>query len=162
MMTIPRTYFHKHSGTLTDIYVFSDASIKASGAVVYLHSDNISIAMSKSRVAPLKALTLPRLELMAAVTATRVAKFVQTSISPDNKPIAVHLWTDSQIVLHWLQNGTHSQQFVRGYLLTSCSLPSLGPKWLPDTVNWPKWTPTNVLEIQAMEDTASLSTTTIN
>ena len=69
--------------------------------------------MSKSRVAPLKALTLPRLELMAAVTASRVAKFVQFSISPDSNPIAVHLRTDSQIVLYWLQNGTHSQQFVR-------------------------------------------------
>ena len=112
-MTIPRPYFHKQSGTvttLTDIYVFADASIRAYGAVVYL---NISLAMSKSRVAPLKALTLPRLELMADVTASRVAKFVQFSISPDSNPIAVHLWTDSQIVLYWLQNGTHSQQFVR-------------------------------------------------
>ena len=45
--------------------------------VVYLHSDTeVSFAMSKSHVAPLKALTLPRLELMAAVTASRVAKFV--------------------------------------------------------------------------------------
>ena len=68
--------------------------------------------MSKSRVAPIKALTLPRLELMAAVTATRVAKFVQASLSPVDQPIAVHFWTDSQIVLHWLQNGTHSQSFI--------------------------------------------------
>ena len=66
----------------------------------------------KSRVAPLKTLTLPRLEHMAAVTASRAAKFVQTSLSPANKLITVHLWTDSQIVLHWLQNGIHSQSFV--------------------------------------------------
>ena len=187
MMTIPRTYFHKQSGTITNIYVFADASIKAYGAVVYLHSDNITLAMSKSRVAPLKALTLPRLELMAAVTASRVAKFVQSSISPDNKPIAVHLWTDSQIVLHWLQNGTHSQQFVHQRIneilqhfpathwsftpsadnpadhltrgistnqLLSSKLWTHGPDWLPDTANWPKWTPTNVLEIQAIGDTS--------
>jgi len=68
--------------------------------------------MSKSRVAPIKALTLPRFELMAAVTATKVANFVQASLSPIDQPIAVHLWTDSQIVLHWLQNGAHSQSFI--------------------------------------------------
>jgi len=197
-MTIPRTYFHKQSGTVTtvtDIYVFADASVRAYGAVVYLHSDNISLAMSKSRVAPLKALTLPRLEFMAAVTASRVAKFVQSSISPDSNPIAVHLWTDSQIVLHWLQNGTHSQQFVRQQIneilqcfpasnwsftpsadnpadlltrgistnqLKSSKLWTCGPDWLPDTANWPKWTPMNVLEIQATEDMVSPSTTTTN
>jgi len=65
--------------------------------------------MSKSRVAPLKSLTLPRLELMAAVSASRVAKFVQSSLSPSNTSITVRLWTDSQIVLHWLRNGSHAQ-----------------------------------------------------
>ena len=51
--------------------------------------------------APLKSLTLPRLELMAIVSASRVAKFVQTSLSPSNTPISAlrRLWTDSQIVL---------------------------------------------------------------
>ena len=98
-LTFPRTYFYPQSGTPDHIYVFADASIKAYGTVVYLHNGNdISLALSKSRVAPLKTLTLPRLELMAAVTASRVAKFVQTSLSPANKLIAVHLWTDSQIV----------------------------------------------------------------
>jgi len=59
------------------IYVFADASTKAYSAVIYLHSNNnISFVMSKSRVAPIKALTFPRLELMAAVTANKVAKFV--------------------------------------------------------------------------------------
>jgi len=42
-------------------------------AVVYLNSgDNVCMAMSKARVAPLKATTLPRLELMVAVTATKL------------------------------------------------------------------------------------------
>ena len=57
-----------------------------------------------------EVLTLPRLEFMAA--ATLLAKFGQSSISPDNKSIAVHLWTDSQIVLQWLLNKIHSQSFV--------------------------------------------------
>jgi len=94
--------------------VFADVSTKAYGAFIYLRSSNneISFVMFKSHVAPIKALTLPRFELMAAVTATKVAKFVQTSFSPVDQPIAVHLWTDSQIVLYWLQNGSHSQSFI--------------------------------------------------
>jgi len=90
-----------------------------------------------------------------------------TSLSkPDDKPIAVHLWTDSQIVL--LKNGTHLQLFVhqcvkkilQHFPVTHWSFtPSednpadlLGPDWLPDMTNWPKWIPSTVLEIQALED----------
>jgi len=39
--------------------------------------------MSKGRVAPIKALTLPKPEMIAAVIATRMAKFVKTSLSVD-------------------------------------------------------------------------------
>jgi len=71
-----RYYFPSNEpGTQIDaMSVFADASTKAYGAVVYLNSgDNVCMAMSKARVVPLKATTLPRLELMAAVTATRLA-----------------------------------------------------------------------------------------
>jgi len=108
---LPRSYFPHLTGRVIDcICVFADVSTKAYGAFIYLRSNNdISF---ESHVAPIKTLTLPRFELMAAVTATKVAKFVQISLSPVDQPIAVHLWTDSQIVLHWLQNGTHSQSFI--------------------------------------------------
>ena len=113
-ITIPRAYFPILSDKVIDhLYVFADASTKAYRAIVYLCSDNnISFVMSKSCVAPIKALTLPKLELMAAVTATKVAKFVQASISASQHLIPVHLWTDSQIVLHWINNGSHSNSFV--------------------------------------------------
>ena len=175
------------------IYVFADTSTKAYGTVVYFqYGTEVSLAMSKGRVAPLKSLTLPRLELMAAVTASRVAKFVQTSLSPDDKPIVVHLWTDSQIMLHWLQNGAHSQSFVHQRIneilqhfpaanwsftpsednladlltqgistnqLKSFKLWTHSPDWLPATKKWPKWTPSTVLEIQALEDPQSTHVT---
>jgi len=67
--------------------------------------------MSKNRVAPLKAISLPRLELMAAVTATRLAKFVCSLISQDRQSLRVYFWMDSQIVLYWISKDTKSKQF---------------------------------------------------
>ncbi|XP_064470266.1 uncharacterized protein LOC135385019 [Ornithodoros turicata] len=69
------------------LYAFSDASMHAYGAVVYAcaqepHSD-VNLLMSKSRVAPLKELTLPRLELMGALVAARLVNYVRTASSCD-------------------------------------------------------------------------------
>ena len=123
-LTLPRAYFPHLPNTVNDhLCVFADASTKAYGAIVYLCSNgNISFIMSKGLVAPIKALTLPKLELMATITATRVAKFVQATLSVNTHLIPVHLWTDSQIVLHWIHNDCHSntnelQQFSRTSLL---------------------------------------------
>ena len=68
-VTIPRTY-HPSPGTkpYQHLYIFCDASQKAYGAVAYLQIDEqICWMMSRSRVAPVKVTTLPKLELMAAV-----------------------------------------------------------------------------------------------
>jgi len=65
--------------------------------------------MSKSRVAPLKLLTLPRLELKAAVLAAKLGSFIKTSSSHD---CTTQLWSDSQIVLHWISSHKPLQPFV--------------------------------------------------
>lgn len=60
------------------LHVFADASTKAYGAVSYLsNGTEVSIVIAKSRVAPLKKLKLPQLELVTALTGTRLANFVQ-------------------------------------------------------------------------------------
>ena len=105
-LLIPRLYFPpSQTGTHIDnLFVFADASTKAYGAIVYLNSGNhISLVMSKNLVAPTRTVTLPRLELMAAVTATRLTEFVCSSIPHDKQRVRVHFWTDSQIVLHWIR-----------------------------------------------------------
>ena len=112
---MPRLYFPlSQTGTYIDnLFVFADASTKAYGAIVYLNSGNcISFAMSKNRVAPTRTVTLPRLELMAAVTATRLTEFVCSSIPHDKQRVRVYFWTDSQIVLHWLRKGNNSKPFI--------------------------------------------------
>jgi len=111
----PRPYFpHGQTGTKFDnIFVLADASTKAYGAVVYLNSnDHVSFAMSKTRVAPVRVTSLPRLEFMAAVTATRLTEFVCSSIPHDCQAVRVYFWTKSQILLHWIHKGTDSKEFI--------------------------------------------------
>ena len=86
---------------------FADASVKAYGACVYLVSNGKSeLLMSKSRVAPLKVISLARLELCAAVLAARILKFVIEIMEiPEERSF---LWTDSTIVLAWLAKPSYN------------------------------------------------------
>ena len=114
--TIPRCYFdHNRNDNdhLPQLHVFADASTKAYGAVVYIQQGNhTSFVIAKTRVAPIKQLTLPTLELIAALVATRLAKFVITSFNGHFDGMLVNLWSDSQIVLHWLHSQKKLKQFI--------------------------------------------------
>ena len=89
------------------LHGFCDASLRAYGGVVYLrtlYTDttiSVSIVMSKSRVAPIKPQTIPRLELCGALMLSKLLCQVSTDLSlPED---AVYAWTDSAIVLGWLK-----------------------------------------------------------
>ena len=92
------------------LHTFADSSERAYGAVCYLQmiSDtgeiHVGIVMSKTRVAPVKrhCLTLPRLELQAAVLAVDVHDVVVREL---DLPIAdSYFWSDSMIVLQYIHN----------------------------------------------------------
>ena len=73
------------------LHVFVDASIKAYGTVAYLTSGaHTTMVMSKSRVAPLKKLTLPQLELMAAVVGARLASYLRNQTLVPEDPQTDH------------------------------------------------------------------------
>ena len=78
--------------------------------VVYFQQGNISLlTVSKSRAAPLKTLSVLKLELMAAVLAARLCLFITTS---SNITCSVQLWTDGQIVLYWITSKRKLKPFV--------------------------------------------------
>ena len=113
MWKIPRS-FVKHSWDSakdTELHVFCDSSEKAYGACVYIkitERDDIktSLVMSKARVAPVKKVTLPRLELLAAVLGCRILRFTLRALElPSNTRYACY--SDSQIALAWIKSDTH-------------------------------------------------------
>ena len=90
------------------LHYFSDASEIAYGAVSYLrrvnaHGDvDCSFVIVKSRLSPLKPVTIPRLELSAAVLSTRLAAMIQDELEiPVDDSI---LWTDSTCVIRYIEN----------------------------------------------------------
>ncbi|XP_071055137.1 uncharacterized protein [Onthophagus taurus] len=106
-IAIPRNTIAQNC-TLLEIHGFCDASLKAYGAAIYLrskdHSDNVKMELlcSKSRVAPLKKCTLPRLELCGAVLLATLVKVVSEELS--SRVARICLWTDSSIVVYWIRS----------------------------------------------------------
>lgn len=103
MMKSMQRPFYKSSDTdsVQDLHVFVDASMTSYSAAAYICNGHQSaLVMAKTRVAPLKRITPPRLELMAAVIGARLTKHITDSIQVTE----VYLWSDSQVVLHWLQS----------------------------------------------------------
>jgi hypothetical protein len=96
-----------------ELHCFSDASLsRGYGAAVYLKiGDKTSLVMTKSRVAPPRPLTIPRMELMAAVLGSRLTMFVKRQFNLEITKCV--LWSDSQIVLSWLQSKKHLPTFVQ-------------------------------------------------
>ena len=107
-LQIPRCFQRGASGRIQrELHVFTDASENAYGAAAYLKvvtDDGITVTlvMGKSRVAPLKSISIPRLELTAATVGAKLSKFLVDEIDCDK--LTLHFWTDSMTVLRYLRN----------------------------------------------------------
>ncbi|XP_055584807.1 uncharacterized protein LOC129737670 [Uranotaenia lowii] len=87
---------------------FCDASESAYAAVVYGRWVNesgdvqVNLIAAKTKVAPIKQITLPRLELNAAVLLSKLINKISNSLS--HLKIETFVWTDSTAVLEWLSS----------------------------------------------------------
>ena len=98
---VPR-YSHCQSAAKLTLHAFADASEEAYGVVIYLRatfneSRTCNLLISKTRVAPLTALSIPRLELLAAVKTCEVAEKVCNTLKIDLREVT--FWTDSKDVI---------------------------------------------------------------
>lgn len=122
-MTIPRRVVCDGYNKKFDLHIFADASELAYGACVYVRSVNearevvVRILIAKSRVAPIKPTTIPRLELCAALVGARLYQKVINSLR--DKVGSTTLWSDSMVVLGWLNKlPSKLEPFVRNRVAT--------------------------------------------
>lgn len=104
---IPRWLRSKSKDKL-ELHGFSDASKIAYSAVVYLRVVNdvdevhVSLLVARTRVAPVKQVSIPRLELCGAVLLSKL--LIETADVLGISRERVKAWTDSTVVLSWLNS----------------------------------------------------------
>lgn len=93
---------------IAELHNFADASQIAYGAVTYLRLVDVeerihcAFLIGKSRLAPLRPMTVPRLELSAAVLAAQLDRTVREELDiPINQST---FWSDSTCVLQYIRN----------------------------------------------------------
>ena len=116
---IPRSYF---SGPFdnTELHMFGDSSQDIFSAVAFLRArvttpagkikTELAFVLGKARVAPMKVMTVPKLELQAALLAARLKnEIIQALTVTVNQ---VFMWTDSTTVLQWINSNEKQPIFV--------------------------------------------------
>ncbi|XP_028413524.1 uncharacterized protein LOC114536361 [Dendronephthya gigantea] len=115
---VPRCYFEIDGKVLSiQVHCFSDASEKAYAAAIYLRSKyesglvDVNLIAAKTRVAPLKRQTIPRLELLGANILARLANNIQNALELP-QDVEIYYWVDSKTVLYWIKNAKPWKQYV--------------------------------------------------
>lgn len=91
-----------------ELHHFSDASSTGYGQCSYVRLVNAqqqvhcSLVIGKSRVVPLKSITIPRLELTAALTSVKISTLLHNELDYAN--VVDYFWTDSNVVLGYIAN----------------------------------------------------------
>ncbi|XP_069139220.1 uncharacterized protein [Argopecten irradians] len=138
--------------------------------------------MAKNQVAPIKGMTLPQLELMAAVLGAHLGRHLLDELELER----VVYWSDSQIVIHWLSSEKQQNKFIKNrrkeindltgskhwrYVPTHSNPADLqtrgisakefedntlwfhGPPWITQPQSWPVWKECDTTVLSAIENT---------
>ena len=104
---LPRCYFYSATKTSIELHGFADASKLAYAAVIYAratYSDGTvssALVVAKTKVAPLKTVSIPRLELCGAELLAELLASISDTFSVPKENL--HGWTDSTSALAWLR-----------------------------------------------------------
>ena len=105
-ISVPRFTFPRGKETRVEIHTFSDACLNGYGACVYASclflDDSVvcNLLIGKSRVVPLRGISVPHLQLVAAILAAKLNSVVCCEINLHVD--TVYLWTDAFVVLHYI------------------------------------------------------------
>ncbi|XP_063994835.1 uncharacterized protein LOC135172611 [Diachasmimorpha longicaudata] len=110
IVTVPR-WIQLSSDTINiQIHGFADASTVAMNAVVYIRTRTINenpsttLVCAKTKVAPIKRMTIPRLELTAALLLTQLVESKYEMLQLDQNQAETYLWSDSSVTLAWIRS----------------------------------------------------------
>ncbi|XP_043071692.1 uncharacterized protein LOC122322695 [Drosophila grimshawi] len=139
-LAVPR-YCKQVNQSSFQLHGFCDASIRAYGCCIYVRSESacgnigVHLLTAKSRVAPVKKKSLPKLELCGAHLLAQVYNKIKCIFAEETHD--VYLWSDSQIVLHWLiQHSVTLSAFVGNRVSEIQDLSSIGRwRFVPTTSN---------------------------
>ncbi|XP_055623126.1 uncharacterized protein LOC129766576 [Toxorhynchites rutilus septentrionalis] len=115
------------------LHCFADASDVAYGACLYVRSVGINqevkveLLTSKSRVAPLKKRSIPRLELCAAQIAAHLATKVRSALDLELR--SIWFWSDSMVVLHWLRSPSQTWKTFISNRVADIQILTHGSRW---------------------------------
>lgn len=118
-ISVPRCVYRVPQGQINcSLHGFADASKKAYCAVVYFVCEaygafTVTLLTSKTRVAPLKTQTIPRLELMSGRVLAKLMETVQNALKKEVEIKGSRMWLDSKTALWWINNRGEWKQFVR-------------------------------------------------
>ncbi|EFN60890.1 hypothetical protein EAG_00466, partial [Camponotus floridanus] len=90
-----------------ELHAFCDASERAYAAAVYLRGIKdsgefgSSLLIAKTKVAPLRPVSIPRLELCGALLAARLLRRIATELQIASAHL--YAWTDARVVLAWIR-----------------------------------------------------------
>ena len=109
-LAVPRCFKPEDFGTVTStqLHHFSDANTNGYGQCSYIRLENDKgkicclLVLGKARVASLKMVTIPRLELTAAVVLVRVSEMLRQELQYEG--VQEIFWTDSKVVLGYIKN----------------------------------------------------------
>ena len=143
-ISFPRCYFKDREIVSIQLHGFSDASENAFASAIYLrteYEDNeveIKFVSSKARVSPIKAQSIPRLELMGALLLAKHMDSIKSALKIERYKgdIPTYYWVDSSTVLCWIHNNKPWKQFVRHRTQQILSISSKDQwRFCPGTLN---------------------------
>lgn len=140
---IPRSYFPGYDPACFDsleLHIFVDGSAQAYSAAAYFRVRDrgqirCALVASKTKVAPLQLVSVPRLELQAAVIGARLRKTIVDGHSVEIKRTL--FWSDSSTVISWIKSDTRRyRQYVAFRVNEILSLSAIDEwRWLRTKIN---------------------------
>jgi len=126
-LKVPRCIAVNQDKSTWSLHVFSDASGSAYASCAFLRCGipgrvTVQLVMARSRVAPIKDTTIPRLELIGCLCGARLADKVKRNMEMPDIPTI--FWTDSTTALAWIRNDRDWGVFVAGRVTEIRSLSS--------------------------------------